>query len=70
MTTTVMTQEVFPEIHAATQALQQRIALTEGEVSRMKEALAEKKRLIKGWKKAINAVSPGSGKKKAAAAGD
>jgi hypothetical protein len=36
----------------------------------MKEALAEKKRLIKGWKKAINAVSPGSGKKKTAAADD
>ncbi|MBZ2187250.1 MAG: hypothetical protein K7J46_21305 [Bryobacter sp.] len=36
----------------------------------MKEAHAEKKRLIKGWKKAINAYSSGSGKKKTGVAGD
>lgn len=65
-----MTEEVFPEIHAEAQELELRIALTESEVSRMKEALAEKRRLIKGWEKGINAVSPGSGKKKTAAAGD
>ena len=53
-----MTQEVFPEIHAATQALEQRIALTESEIGKMQEAITEKKRLIKGWRKAINAVSP------------
>jgi hypothetical protein len=58
-----MTQEVFPEIQAATQALQQRIALTESEVTRLKETLTEKKRLIKGWKKAISAVTSSGAKK-------
>ena len=53
-----MTQDVFPEIQAATQALQQRIVLTETEIDKMKESITEKKRLIKGWRKAINAVSP------------
>jgi len=53
-----MTQEMFPEIHAATKALEQRITLTESEIGQMKDSITEKKRLIKGWKKAINAVSP------------
>ena len=56
-----MTQEVFPEIQAATEALQQRIALTEVEVDQMQVAMTEKKRLIKGWRKAIHAVSPKPG---------
>ena len=47
-----MTQEVFPEIHAATAALEKRIFLTEAEVDQMQEAVTEKKRLIQGWKKA------------------
>ena len=64
-----MTQEVFPEIHAATQALEQRISLTESEIAQMKEAITEKKRLIKGWRKAIAAVSPKpAGQKSKAAA--
>jgi hypothetical protein len=64
-----MTQEVFPEIHAATQALEQRISLTESEIGQMKEAITEKKRLIKGWKKAIAAVIPKPpGQKKTAVA--
>ena len=33
-----MTQEVFPEIHAATEALQQRIALTETEIGCMRQS--------------------------------
>jgi len=64
-----MTQEVFPEIHAATKALEQRIALTESEIGQMKDSITEKKRLIKGWRKAINAVTPNSnGQKKSTSA--
>ena len=44
-----MTQETFPEIQAATAAL---------ENARMKETMAGKKRLVRGWRKAISAVSP------------
>ena len=63
-----MTQEVFPEIHAATAALEKRISLTEAEVVQMEEAVTEKKRLIKGWKKAIAAVRPEQKKQSATAA--
>lgn len=63
-----MTQEVFPEIQAATQALEKQIALTETEIDHMKETIAGKKQLVKGWRKAISAVSPkpATQKKKAA----
>lgn len=60
-----MTQEVFPEIQAATAALEKRISLTEAEVVQMQEAVTEKKRLVKGWKKAIAAVKPGEKKQSA-----
>ena len=53
-----MTQEVFPEIQAATQALEKQIALTETEIVQMKETVAAKKQLLKGWRKAISAVTP------------
>ncbi|MEP7354711.1 MAG: hypothetical protein ABI824_15895 [Acidobacteriota bacterium] len=53
-----MTQEVFPEIRAAAQALEQRIALTEAEITEMKETITGKKQLVKAWRKAIIAVSP------------
>ena len=53
-----MTQDVFPEIQAATRALEQRIATTETELAQMKDTMNEKKRLIKGLRKAIAAVEP------------
>ena len=53
-----MTQEVFPEIQAATQALEQRISATEAEITQMKESIAGKKQLVRAWRKAISAVSP------------
>jgi len=53
-----MTQEVFPEIQAAKQALEKQIALTQTEIDQMKETIATKKQLVKGWRKAISAVSP------------
>ena len=63
-----MTQPLFPEVQAATAAMQQRIALTEAEISQMKESITEKKKLVKGLKKAIAAVTPTS-KNKAAVSG-
>jgi hypothetical protein len=64
-----MTQEVFPEIQAATQALEKQIALTETEIDQMKQTMAGKKQLVKGWRKAIAAVSPkAAGQKKKAVA--
>ena len=64
-----MTQEIFPEIQAATEALKKQIALTETEIDQMKEIIADKKQLVKGWRKAIAAVGPKpAGQKKKAAA--
>ena len=37
-----MTQEIFPEIQAATQALEKQMALTETEIDQMKETIAGK----------------------------
>jgi hypothetical protein len=53
-----MTQETFPEIQAATEALLKRIAITESEVGQMKDELAAKKLLIRSWRKALGAFSP------------
>jgi prefoldin subunit 5 len=53
-----MTQEVFPEIQAAAEALQARIALTETEIAEMKEAIAAKKEQLRSWRKAVAAFSP------------
>jgi hypothetical protein len=63
-----MTQEVFPEIQAATQALEKQIAITEAEINQMKATIATKKDLVRGWRKAIAAVSPKQGAKKKTAA--
>jgi hypothetical protein len=64
-----MAQELFPEVEAATQALEQRITITEQEIGEMKESITQKKRLVKGWKKAIAAVRPKpAGQKSKAAA--
>lgn len=62
-----MTQDVFPEINAATEALEKRISLTEAEIAEMNEAITAKKKLIKGWRKAVNAVRPATANKKDAA---
>lgn len=53
-----MTQEVFPEIQAATEALKTRIALTETEVVQMKDAIKAKRELLRSWRKALAAFSP------------
>ena len=42
-----MTQTTFPEIQAAAQALESRIALTEAEVEEMKAGIKAKKELLK-----------------------
>jgi len=53
-----MTQETFPEIQTATEALEQRIALTEVEIAQLKEGIAAKKQLVRSWRKALSAFSP------------
>jgi hypothetical protein len=53
-----MTQEMFPEIQTATEALKARIALTEAEVAEMKEGISSKKELLRSWRKALAAFSP------------
>lgn len=53
-----MTQEVFPEIQAATEALKNRIALTETEVAQMKDGIKAKRALLRNWRKALAAFSP------------
>ena len=65
-----MTQTLFPEIQAATEALQSRIAITETEIAEMKESIKAKKTLVRSWRKAIAAVSPAAAasKKRRAAA--
>ncbi len=63
-----MTQTTFPEIQAAVEALESRIALTEQEIAQMKEDLKAKKGLVKSWRKAVSAFGPRANaqKKKAA----
>jgi hypothetical protein len=53
-----MTQEIFPEIQAATEALKTRIALTETEVAEMKDGIKAKRELLRSWRKALGAFSP------------
>ena len=53
-----MTQDVFPEIQAATEALESRIAITDGEVSRLKEEIAAKRLLLRTWRKALATFNP------------
>jgi len=63
-----MTEEHFPEIQAATEALEARIALTEAEVFAMKEGIKQRQRLIRSWYKALDAFHPSTPKKRAAKA--
>ena len=44
------TQDTFPEIQAATKALEKRIALTETEMAQMKDGLAARK-LVRTWRR-------------------
>lgn len=53
-----MTQEVFPEIKTAMEALQTRIAITESEMAQLKESVAAKRQLIRSWRKALVAFAP------------
>jgi len=52
------TQQTFPEIEAAAQALEKRIAITETEMAQMKEEVAAKKQLVRSWRKALAAFAP------------
>src|SRR5689334_13898542 len=56
--TRTMTQTIFPEIQAAADALESRIALTETEIVEMKESVAAKKQLVRSWRKALAAFTP------------
>jgi hypothetical protein len=47
-----MTQETFPKIQAATQALEKQITLNETEIDQMNETINSKKQLLRGWRKA------------------
>jgi DNA/RNA-binding domain of Phe-tRNA-synthetase-like protein len=64
-----MMQEIFPEIQAATEALETRIRLTEAEIAEMKDSLKKKKTLVRAWRKALSAFSsrPSVHRKKVAA---
>ena len=61
-----MNQETFPEIQAATEALEKRITLTEAEIDQMKQSIRTKKALVRTWQKGLAAFSPRPAKKKAA----
>ena len=43
-----MIQETFPEIQAATEALEKQIAVTVSEIEQMKATIADKKLLVRG----------------------
>ena len=62
------TQQTFPEIEAAAQALEKRIAITETEMAQMKDGIVAKKRLVRSWRKALAAFSPATSMKKKRAA--
>jgi prefoldin subunit 5 len=53
-----MTHTTFPEIQAATEALQSRIAITESEMAEMKESIAAKRQLVRSLRKALAAFNP------------
>jgi hypothetical protein len=57
-------QETFPEIEAAAQALEKRIAITETEMAQMKDGITARKRLVRSWRKALAAFSPATTSKK------
>jgi hypothetical protein len=54
-----MTQETFPEIQSAAQALEQRISKTEAEVSQLYEVIGAKETLIRRWRDVISTLGLG-----------
>lgn len=52
-----MTQEILPDIQTATQALESGIALTETEITHMKESIKAKRALLRSCRKALSAFS-------------
>jgi DNA/RNA-binding domain of Phe-tRNA-synthetase-like protein len=66
-----VTQETFPEIQAATEALKSRILITEAEVAKMKDGIKANRELLRSWRKALAAFNPKkpSAKKRATAPG-
>ncbi len=52
------TQEIFPEIQIATEALESRISITQAEVAHMKEEIAAKRELLRCWRKALSTFNP------------
>jgi len=63
-----MTQDVFPEIQAARESVQARIAITEKEIADMQAAIKEKSGLLRSWRKALGefAAEPKERRRKAA----
>jgi hypothetical protein len=53
-----LTQELFPEIQAAAEALEKRIAMTENEVEEMKGGIKMRRLLLRSWRKALSAFAP------------
>ena len=53
-----MPQDTVPEIQVATEALESRIAITEAEVTQMKEGIASKRDLLRCWRKALATFNP------------
>jgi hypothetical protein len=64
-----MSQELFPEIQVATEALESRIAITEAEVAQMKKGIAGKRELLRSWRKALATFNPKRAASKKRAAG-
>jgi hypothetical protein len=59
-----MTQETFPEIKEAIEALEKRVTLTEGEIAQLKEDIKSKKAQVKTWRKALAAFYTEKGRYK------
>ncbi len=53
-----MSQEILPEIQVATEALEARISITEGEVERMKDDIADRRKLLRSLRKALVTINP------------
>jgi len=53
-----MTQQIFPEIQTATEALESRIAITETEIAQMKVDIQSKRELLRSWRKALSVFNP------------
>jgi hypothetical protein len=53
-----MSEELLPELRVATEALESRIAITDGEVAEMKETIAGKRKLLRSLRKALATINP------------